>query len=83
MRPRLPSLARSARALLVLGLPLFVACGPAVDPAAKADLDRRLAEIATNEETGLSLMPAAFAQSIPENDLQNLLAWLIGHRTAR
>lgn len=40
-------------------------------------------EIATNEETGLSLMPAAFAQSIPEEDMQNLLAWLIEHRTAR
>lgn len=54
MRPRLfPSLACSARALLVLALssPLFAACGPTVDPAAKADLDRRLAEIATNEET--------------------------------
>lgn len=40
-------------------------------------------EIATNEETGLSLMPAAFAQSIPEADLQSLLAWLIEHRNAK
>ncbi|MES2708943.1 MAG: PVC-type heme-binding CxxCH protein [Verrucomicrobiota bacterium] len=40
-------------------------------------------EIATNEETGLSLMPAAFAQSIPEADLNNLVAWLIAHRNAR
>lgn len=34
-------------------------------------------EIATNEETGLSLMPPAFAQAIPEADLYHLLGWLL------
>ena len=34
-------------------------------------------EIATNEETGLSLMPPAFAHAIPEADFHALLAWLL------
>jgi hypothetical protein len=37
------------------------------------------AEIAKNELTGLSLMPAAFGQSIPEADFNDLLAFLLGH----
>lgn len=34
-------------------------------------------EIVENEETGLSLMPPAFAQTIPERDFYDLLAWLL------
>lgn len=34
-------------------------------------------EIVTNEETGLSLMPPAFAHAIPEADFNALLAWLL------
>jgi putative heme-binding domain-containing protein len=37
--------------------------------------------IKTNEETALSLMPAAFGQSIPEADFHHLIAWLASHRT--
>jgi hypothetical protein len=39
---------------LALGLPAvlaLVACGPSIDPAAKADLDRRIAELQTSQET--------------------------------
>ncbi len=34
-------------------------------------------EIASNEETSMSLMPPSFAQAIPEKDFQALLAWLL------
>lgn len=34
-------------------------------------------EIASNEETGLSLMPPSFAAAIPEADFHALLAWLL------
>ncbi len=34
-------------------------------------------EIKTNEETALSLMPAAFGASIPEGDFLDLMAWLL------
>lgn len=34
-------------------------------------------EIASNEETGLSLMPPSFAAAIPEADFNALLAWLL------
>jgi hypothetical protein len=52
---------------LALGLPAvlaLVACGPSVDPAAKADLDRRLATLPTSEETyppSESFLPMPFA----------------------
>lgn len=36
-----------------------------------------LREIASNEETSLSLMPPSFAQAMPEKDLNDLLAWLL------
>ncbi len=35
------------------------------------------AEIGTNEETGLSLMPPGFGQAIPEADFHALLGWLL------
>lgn len=38
------------------------------------------AEIASNEETGLSLMPPSFAAAIPEADFNALLAWLLDFR---
>ncbi len=38
------------------------------------------AEIKTNEETALSLMPAAYGQSIPEADFHDLIAWLLDQR---
>jgi putative heme-binding domain-containing protein len=38
------------------------------------------AEIKSNEETALSLMPAAFGQSIPEADFNDLMAWLLDQR---
>jgi putative membrane-bound dehydrogenase-like protein len=41
------------------------------------------AEIDKNETTGLSLMPAAFAQSIPESDFHDLIAWLMIQQTAK
>jgi putative heme-binding domain-containing protein len=34
-------------------------------------------DIESNTETGLSLMPAAFAHAIPEADLLHLVGWLI------
>lgn len=34
-------------------------------------------QIASIEETGMSIMPAAFAHSIPEEDFNHLLAWLL------
>ena len=34
-------------------------------------------DIASNEETGLSLMPPAFAHAIPEADFHQLVAWLL------
>ena len=37
-------------------------------------------DIKTNEETALSLMPAAFAESMPEADLMDLVAWLSARR---
>ncbi|WP_193213795.1 PVC-type heme-binding CxxCH protein [Luteolibacter marinus] len=37
----------------------------------------RRGDIAANEETGLSLMPPAFAHAIPEADFQQLVAWLL------
>ena len=40
------------------------------------------ADIKTNEETALSLMPAAFGQSIPEADFQDLMAWLMSQRSS-
>jgi hypothetical protein len=45
-------------------LGLFVGCGPMVDRAAKADLDRHLAEVTTSEQTyppSESFLPMAFA----------------------
>jgi hypothetical protein len=53
MRPSLSSLVSRALLVLTFSSPAFlsVACAPQVDPAAKADLDRRLAEISTSEET--------------------------------
>lgn len=39
------------------------------------------ADIKTNEETALSLMPAAFGQSIPEADFHNLMAWLLSQKS--
>jgi putative heme-binding domain-containing protein len=36
------------------------------------------AEIKADEETGFSLMPGAFGQSIPEADFHDLVAWLVG-----
>jgi putative membrane-bound dehydrogenase-like protein len=36
-------------------------------------------EIANNELTGLSLMPAAFGHSIPEADFNDLIGFLLGH----
>jgi len=36
-------------------------------------------EIEKNELTGLSLMPAAFGQSIPEADFNDLIAFLFNH----
>ncbi|WP_367870834.1 PVC-type heme-binding CxxCH protein [Luteolibacter sp. Populi] len=46
-----------------------------IDPAGK---EQRLpiAGIATNEETGMSLMPPTF-QALPEKDYHDLLAWLL------
>jgi hypothetical protein len=55
---RLPLVALAV--VLLLALP---ACGPSVDPAAKADLDRRLGELPTSPETyppSDSYMPMAF-----------------------
>jgi hypothetical protein len=51
--------------LLVLAplLGLCASCGPTVDPAAKADLDKRLAQMTTSEETyppAESFLPMAF-----------------------
>ncbi|MBP7951004.1 MAG: hypothetical protein KA004_15235 [Verrucomicrobiales bacterium] len=40
------------------------------------------ADIAANEESPFSLMPAAFDQSIPEADFYNLLAWLLSRNAA-
>jgi hypothetical protein len=56
MRPRLAHCALAS----LLGL---AACGPMVDAAAKADLDRRLAQLTTSEETyppSESFLPMAF-----------------------
>ncbi len=39
------------------------------------------ADILKNEETALSLMPAAFGNSIPEADFHDLVAWLTSHRS--
>jgi putative heme-binding domain-containing protein len=39
------------------------------------------AEIASDEETGLSLMPPAFGQAIPEAELHDLVAWLMQFET--
>lgn len=50
-------------AWLVVSVLLFAACGPTIDPAAKADLDRRLAQLPTSEETyppSESFLPMAF-----------------------
>jgi len=38
-------------------------------------------DIQSNEETGLSLMPGAFGDAIPEADFHNLMAWLESHRS--
>jgi hypothetical protein len=61
MRPRLSSIfVWSACALLSA---LAAGCGPSIDSAAKADLDRRLAELPTSEETfppSESFLPMAF-----------------------
>jgi hypothetical protein len=49
--------------LLVVVAVSAAACGPTIDPAAKADLDRRLSEITTSEETyppSESYSPMAF-----------------------
>ncbi len=48
-----------------------------------AGQEHRLAkgEIQSNEETGLSLMPGAFGEVIPEADFFHLIAWLEGHRS--
>jgi 3-phosphoglycerate kinase len=37
-------------------------------------------DIESNTETGLSLMPAAFANSISEADLHHLVGWLLESR---
>ncbi len=37
-------------------------------------------DIVSNEETGLSLMPPAFADAIPEAEFQQLVAWLLGFK---
>lgn len=39
-------------------------------------------EVTEIQESPLSLMPAAFGQSIPEDDFYNLLAWLLEKRAA-
>jgi hypothetical protein len=60
----LPSIGARGLLLFTLSSPLLPACGPSVDPAAKADLDRSLAEITTSEETfppSESYLPMAFA----------------------
>ena len=41
------------------------------------------AEIEKNDLTGLSLMPAAFGQSIPETDFNDLIAFLLSHGAAK
>jgi hypothetical protein len=61
MRPRpvLPWLVSLSASVALLA----AACGPSIDPAAKADLDRRLAQVATSEETfppSESFLPMAF-----------------------
>lgn len=38
------------------------------------------ADITSNEETGLSLMPPTFAAAISEEDFNALLAWLLDHK---
>ena len=60
MRPRLP---RSLGLLRLVGVLVLAACGPTVDPAARADLDHHLAQITTSEETfppSESYLPMAF-----------------------
>jgi hypothetical protein len=60
MRPRLVLF---VAALAVVALMDVAGCGPTVDPAAKADLDRRLGQIVTSEETfppSESFLPMAF-----------------------
>ena len=39
------------------------------------------ADIKSNEETALSLMPAAFGASVPEADFLDLMAWLLKQRS--
>jgi hypothetical protein len=62
MRPRLVLFV--LRNLLLASLScLAAACGPTIDPAAKADLDRRLAQLPTSEATyppSESFLPMAF-----------------------
>jgi putative membrane-bound dehydrogenase-like protein len=41
------------------------------------------ADIEKNEITGLSLMPAAFGQSIPESDFHDLIAFLLNDEAAK
>ena len=38
-------------------------------------------DIASNEETAMSLMPAAFGESLAEQDFQDLMAWLLSQRS--
>lgn len=40
------------------------------------------ADIKANEETALSLMPAAFGESLPEQDFMDLMAWLLSQRSS-
>jgi hypothetical protein len=62
MRPRLVPLV-VLLLLVVSPSGLLIGCGPSVDPAAKADLDRLLAQVTTSEETfppSESFLPMAF-----------------------